>query len=264
LVAWQAGGVTSAHNDRIREQFRLQAPTFNDSGFATSGLDWILAQLAPRVGEQALDVAAGAGHLGRALAPHVAHVSALDLTPEMLGQGDRLARAAGLRNITFAVGDATGLPWLGAQFDLVVCRLTLHQVVDPAAVVREMGRVTRPDGRIGIIDILLDGPGVAEENSRLERLRDPSHNRSLTRAEICDLLGDAGATVTSKVERDNPVELEDWMQRSQTPELDRAEIRRRLDAELAGGRPTGLRPVRTGDSVTFTHVWGTIVAVPAG
>lgn len=254
--------MTQAHNDRVREQFRLQAATFTDTGFATSGLEWIVDQLAPRAGEQALDVACGAGHLGRALAPHVGHVNAVDLTPEMLAQGDRLARAAGLDNIAFARGDASTLAWLDGQFDLVVCRLTLHQVADPAAVVREMVRVTRSSGRIGITDILLDAPHLAPENTRLERLRDPSHHRTLTNEEIHQMLTEAGARVIATTTRDNPLNLEDWMARSQTPEHDRAEIRRRLDDELAGGLPTGLHPAYTGEAYTLTHTWGTILAVP--
>lgn len=270
---WQGGVMnTSAHNARVREQFRLQAASFTDSGFATSGLDWIVDQLAPGPGEQALDVACGAGHLGRALAPRLGHVSAVDLTPEMLEQGDRLARAGGLTNISFARGDATALPWLDAQFDLVACRITLHQVADPAAVVREMVRVTRPGGRVAVTDIVLDDDSsdaaaadeVAEENTRLERLRDPSHNRTLSVGRIHRLLADAGAEVRSSTTRPNPLDLEDWMARSHTPDADRAEIRGRLDAELAGtATPTGLRPSSSGGVRTITHVWATIVAVPA-
>jgi ubiquinone/menaquinone biosynthesis C-methylase UbiE len=132
--------VPDSHDDAVREQFRLQAATFAEQGFATRNLDWIVGQLAPAAGEQVLDVAAGAGHLGRALAPYVAHVSALDLTPEMLEQGQRLADAEGLRNVVFLLGNATALPWIDRQFDLVACRIALHQVADPAAVVREMAR----------------------------------------------------------------------------------------------------------------------------
>jgi ubiquinone/menaquinone biosynthesis C-methylase UbiE len=255
--------VTDAHNARVQEQFRLQAATFTNTGFATSGLDWIVGLLQPRAGEQVLDVACGAGHLGRALAPHVGHVSAVDLTPEMLEQGDRLARAGGVANIAFCLGDATALPWLAGQFDLVVCRITLHQVADPAAVVREMVRVTRPGGRIGVTDIVLDDPATAEENTRLERLRDPSHNQTLTPDQIHRLLADAGATVVSSTARDNPLDLEDWMARSATPDRDRAEIRRRLDEEIGGGEATGLRPARTGDVRSISHRWATILARPA-
>ncbi len=253
--------MTKTHNDRVREQFRWQAASFTDHGFAASGLDWIVDELAPQPGEQALDVGCGAGHLGRALAPHLGHVEAVDLTPEMLEQGHRMARAAGLRNITFGRGDATALPWLDAQFDLVVCRITLHQVADPVAVVREMVRLTRPSGRIGITDIVLDDPALAEENTYLERLRDPSHNRTLTRDEIHRMLVAAGARVLSMSTRDNPLDLEDWMARSHTPEHDRVQIRQHLDDELAGRSATGLRPGGNGDAPTLTHTWATIVAV---
>jgi SAM-dependent methyltransferase len=253
--------VTEAHDAAIREQFRLQAGTWTDDRrFATAGLDWIVAQLAPAATDQVLDVAAGAGHIGRALAPHVTYVAAIDLTPEMLEQGQRLAAAAGLRNIGFQLGNATALPWLDGQFDLVACRFTVHQVADPAAVVREMVRVAR--GRIAIVDMIADeDPAVAAETNRLERLRDPSHNRTHTAGELRDLLTAAGATVTATAGRDNPLDLEDWLERSQTPQQVRAEIRDRFARELDGGAPTGLRPVRGPDgAVSFTHTWAAVLA----
>ena len=229
-----------SHDDAVREQFRIQAATFTDEGFAARGLDWIVAQLAPAPDEQVLDVAAGAGHLGRALAPHVAHVSAIDLTPEMLGQGQRLAEAAGLRNIVFLAGDATALPWIDGQFGLVVCRIALHQVGDPAAVVREMVRVTRPGGRTGITDITADAdPQVAAEANRLERLRDPSHGRTLTVPEIHGLLAAAGATVATTATRDNPLDFEDWMERTQTPAGTRRPSVSRSAASWTGARRPG-------------------------
>ncbi len=120
------------HNTAVRTQFALQASTFTDTGFAARGLDWIVDEVNPSSADLMLDVAAGAAHLGRAFAPRVAHVSALDLTPEMLEQGKALAQAAGIRNIAFLRGDAVSLPWISGQFDLAACRLTLHQVADPA------------------------------------------------------------------------------------------------------------------------------------
>jgi len=242
-----------SHNDAVREQFRVQASTFTDTGFAVAGLDWIVAGLEPGPRDVVLDVAAGAAHLGRALAPHVLHVSALDLTPEMLEQGRLLAD--GLRNITFLQGDASALPWCGGQFDLCVCRLTLHQVADPAAVVREMVRVSR--GRVAVIDMTLTDPSVAEETNRLERLRDPSHGRTLTIAETHALLAEAGAAVEATVSHDNVVDIEDWLERTETPAPARAAIHERFEEELAGGPPTGLRPTGEG---TFVHTWTMTVA----
>ncbi len=184
------------------------------------------------------------------------------LTPEMLQQGQRLASSTGLRNIAFVLGDAASLPWLDAQFDLTACRLTLHQVADPRAVVREMVRVTRPTGRIAIIDITADDdPAVAAEANRLEQLRDPSHGRTLTTDEVRQLLAEAGAKVTATSHHDQALDVEDWMERTATPAHVRADIRARFDDELGGGRPTGLRPHRHDDrTLLLTHTWTMVTA----
>jgi len=250
------------HNDLVREQFRLQAETFTDSGFAARGLGWIVDELAPSNSDQVLDVAAGAAHLGRALAPRVSHVSALDLTPEMLEQGRQLAKAGGLRNIAFLLGDAAALPWIDGQFDLVACRLTLHQVADPAAVVREMLRVARPGGRVAVIDLTApDDASVAAEMNRIEKLRDPSHGRTLSERDTHLLLTATGAAVVHCSRHDQPVDVEDWMERTATPAATRALIRARFAQELVGAPPTGLRPSRDSAGVLhLTHTWTMSVA----
>ena len=251
------------HNAAVREQFRIQAGTFTDSGFAARGLDWIVAELEPAAGDQVLDVAAGAAHLGRALAPRVGHVSALDLTPEMLEQGQQLAADADLRNVAFLLGDAVALPWIDGQFDLVACRLTLHQVADPAAVVREMLRVTRPGGRVAVIDMTApDDAVLAAEMNRIEKLRDPSHGRTLSERETHDLLTETGAGVVHCSRHDQPVDVEDWMERTATPSGTRELIRTRFAEEFAGGEPTGLRPSRDESGVlALTHIWTLSVAL---
>lgn len=254
-----------AHAERIRTEFAAQAATFTDTGWAVRGIDWIVEHVAPVSHEIVLDVAAGAAHVGRALAPHVAHVSAVDITPEMLRQGDELAAAGGITNIAFLAGDAEALPWIDRQFDLVVCRLALHQVHDPRAVVREMLRVVRPSGRVGVIDIVADDdPAIAAEMNRLERLRDPSHARALAEGEIRSLIEETGATVITSDTQDQPLELEDWLERSKTPAHIRNEIRVLIEDELAGGAPTGLRPFHESNgTVSFVHRWALFVAHPA-
>src|SRR5205085_10249905 len=128
---------------------------------------------------------------------------------------------------------------------------------DPAPGARQMGRVRRPDGGIGIIDMTADGdPGLAAEANRLERLRDPSHGRTRTASEIHALLAEAGAGVTATLSRDNRLDLEDWMNRTQTPAGTRDAIRERIGRELAGGEPTGLRPDRdAAGAIGISHVW---------
>lgn len=253
----------TVHNAAVRTQFALQASTFTDTGFAARGLDWIVEEVQPSPTDLMVDIAAGAAHLGRAFASRVAHVSALDLTPEMLEQGRALAQSAGIRNIAFLRGDAVCLPWIDDQFDLAACRLTLHQVADPVAVVGEMVRVTRPGGRVAVIDLTApDSAPTAAEMNRLERLRDPSHGRTLTLGETRSLLTDVGAEVVHVSQHDQPVDVEDWLQRTATPAAVRETIRRRFDDELGGGPVTGLRPARDGAGVlTLTHIWTLTMAV---
>jgi SAM-dependent methyltransferase len=188
----------------------------------------------------------------------------------MLEQGQRLATTDGLRNIAFLLGNATSLPWIDHQFDLVVCRFTLHQVADPAAVVREMVRVTRPTGRIGITDIIADGnPLVAAETNRLEHLRDPSHGRTLTASEVHALLIDAGASIAATVRRDNRLDLEDWMSRTQTPpvtpRLTRAvfpSTRAMLASAPSAGSPPRRRRLLTSRAASLPVAF--VVPMPAG
>lgn len=129
-----------SHNDVVRREFTRQSPTFTATGWAAAGLDWITEQVAPEPGHQILEVDAGAAHLGRALARHAAHVTAIDLTPAVLRQGKALADADGQQNVVFEIGDAARLPYLDASFDIVVSRLAVHHYPQPQVPVSEMVR----------------------------------------------------------------------------------------------------------------------------
>jgi SAM-dependent methyltransferase len=158
------------------------------------------------------------------------------------------------------------LPWTDRQFDVVVCRLALHQVADPGRVVNEMVRVARPSGRVAIIDMVADdSPVTAAEMNRIERLRDPSHGEALTDTTIRSFVEDAGAVVTSRAHRDLPLDLEDWMARTNTPSRVRDEIRARIDEDLGGGPPTGLYPYREpSGAISFIHRWALLIATTSG
>jgi SAM-dependent methyltransferase len=133
--------------------------------------------LAPLTGEErALDAGCGAGALALALAPVVQEVVGVDSSADLLAAARELAPP----NCVFVEGDVTGLPFEYGSFDLVGCARVLHHVRRPELVMSELSRVTRPGGRILVVDQLgaID-PMVAFEQDRFERARDPSHTRLL-------------------------------------------------------------------------------------
>ncbi len=95
--------------------------------------------VAPRPGERVLDLAAGTGTSSQPFADRGAFVVPCDFSLGMLGVG-RAARPA----LPFTAGDGTRLPFADDSFDAVTISFGLRNIVDPAAGLREMLRVTRP------------------------------------------------------------------------------------------------------------------------
>ena len=100
-----------------------------------------------------LDVGTGTGRIAELLSPRADAVTAFDKSPEML----RLARAR-LQNlpagkVALEQGDFTALPFAEGAFDTVLFHQVLHYAQEPEAVLAEAARVTRPGGRIAIVDL---------------------------------------------------------------------------------------------------------------
>ena len=109
---------------------------------------------APQAGERALDVCCGTGDVAFALARTGAEVVGLDFSAPMLAVARQRAAAAGsqARRPEFLRGDAQQLPFPDASFDLVTVSYGLRNLADWAAGLREMWRVTRPGGRLLVLD----------------------------------------------------------------------------------------------------------------
>ena len=132
----------------------------------------------------------------------VAEVVAVDISPERLEEARK--RAADYPNVTFVEGDARALPFEGASFDLACTLRTLHHLHRQELVVAELARVTRPGGRVLIVDQLAPvDPLAALELDRFERARDPSHSRLLPDVDVRHL-AEANRLVlrTARVERE--------------------------------------------------------------
>ncbi len=253
------------HDDEIERQFTRQAARFGEAGLTLSSaeyLQWVVGQLKLDPSFVVLDIAAGTGHLGRALASRVQRVVAVDLTEAMIAEGRREAARAGLGNITFEQGRAESLPYPDSSFDMVVTRLSLHHFADPRPAVREMARVCKPGRQVGIMDMISpDDAALGDSYNRIERLRDPSHTRCLTRAELGRVMTDAGLAIVQMVAREIEVDLERWLEMTGTGPGTQRVIQDELAGELQGLGATGMRPYLRDGRLMFLQTWITAVGV---
>ena len=98
-------------------------------------------------GHRVLDVACGTGVVAITAARHEAHVTALDLTPELLSVARDNARIAGVA-VDWHEGDVESLPFDADSFDAVVSQYGHIFAPRPDVAVREMLRVLRPGGAL--------------------------------------------------------------------------------------------------------------------
>ena len=99
-----------------------------------------------------LDIGTGTGRMAELFAGDAERIVALDKNLEML----RVARAKlqhlPTAQIELVQGDFADLPFSAASFDTVLLHQVLHFAQDPALPLAEAARVTRPGGRIAIVD----------------------------------------------------------------------------------------------------------------
>jgi demethylmenaquinone methyltransferase/2-methoxy-6-polyprenyl-1,4-benzoquinol methylase len=115
----------------------------------------LIEAIDPRPGQHILDVATGTGLVAFALARRAeCDVTALDQSEEMLaGARARLARRRSLPGrVTLVRGEAEHLPFDDDRFDALTFTYLLRYVDDRAATMRELARVVKPGGRVGMLE----------------------------------------------------------------------------------------------------------------
>jgi SAM-dependent methyltransferase len=109
-----------------------------------------------RAGERVLDVAAGNGNATLAAARRFAEVTSTDYVPALLDNARARAAAEGLQ-VTFRTADAEDLPFEDGSFDAALSTFGAMFTPDHARPAREMLRVVRSGGRIGLANWTPDG-----------------------------------------------------------------------------------------------------------
>jgi demethylmenaquinone methyltransferase / 2-methoxy-6-polyprenyl-1,4-benzoquinol methylase len=137
----------------VRRMFDAIAPVYDAMNHVmTAGLDrrWrrITAAEAVRPGDRVLDACCGTGDLAVAAQRVGGRVTGLDFSERMLERARRKEPA-----IEWVRGDVLALPFDDASFDAVTVGFGVRNVDDLEAGLRELRRVLRPGGRIGVLEI---------------------------------------------------------------------------------------------------------------
>lgn len=124
-----------------------------------------------RAGMGLLDCGCGPGTITAGLAQATApgDVIGIDLEEGQLELARENAAKLGLSNLTFESCSVYELPYQDASFDAVFSNAMLEHLQDPMAVLKEMRRVLKPGGIIGIRTIDLAATLIAPEDATLKR-----------------------------------------------------------------------------------------------
>ena len=135
---------------------------------SAASLKFILAKALPLPG-RVLEIGTGKGGFLAQLGKHADHITTLDVDVDQQQLAKRHVRQAGPRcPIRYVIHDAERLPWTDASFDSVVSVNTFHHLKRPMRVFKEMLRVLKPGGKLGLCDFSPRGFQIFDRIHRFE------------------------------------------------------------------------------------------------
>jgi len=231
----------------VRDRFTRTAEVFGDFAVKERVREAELLVKLTRAGtsDRAIDLACGPGTLALRFARHVRWVAGLDFTPAILGRARNLAKAEGIPNLFFVLGDARRLPFADGSLDVAVTSYSLHHIPEPQRVVAEMARALARGGRAGVLDMIVpEEPRAAELRNRIEIARDPSHTRAMPTSELEKMFAAAGLRVIASQEDSKARSFDHWLSVAGWKRGDAAyeETRGLLERSMREGKDSGFHP----------------------
>ncbi len=161
----------------------------------------LLELVDPQPGESVLDIGTGSGSLALRAAHGGAVVTGIDIGEDGIRRARARAREEGLE-VRFEVGDAQSLPYADAAFDVVLSAFGVIFAADHRRAARELARVCRPGGRLGLTLMPMDsrvGGAISIFREFAERGGSDDHPAAFA-DRLAELLGDAFDLETRQVE----------------------------------------------------------------
>jgi ubiquinone/menaquinone biosynthesis C-methylase UbiE len=189
----------------------------------------------PQPGERVLDIATGPGRLALELGEYTGYIVGVDITLALLEKAETERQAKGRENIRFHVANVESLPFPDQTFDLVTCHKAFHHFSAPQAVLAEVRRVLKGDGRFVLGDtISSEDPMKSALHNRIEVLRDPSHVRMYPVSQMVAMVAAAGLEPSRLVTWTDEGDVDDWIAMMNPGPETAADIRRLLIQSLEG------------------------------
>ena len=230
------------------------------------GLRALVALAAPRQADKALDVGTGVGAVAFAFAPHVAQVTAIDISPAMLERAEQSRQALAAANVAVRWADATALPYREASFDLVTCRDLCPYVRDAAALFAQLRRALKVGGRLALDELIgSENPVKRATHQAIETQRDPAFVKLYSESEIELRLKECGLRIERAEVYDAPLDLEEWLTLAAADKDARNAVRNMVQSS-GDGDAAGLR-ARQGKNGELTFIQRRLrllARVPAG
>ncbi len=197
--------------EKVREHWAKRAGSFEKLEWA-SRHDYLQSvvhagELEPT--DVVLDGGTGTGLIANAVAPHVAKVIGIDISPEMMD-----GKTTRGQNCTFQIGDIRAMKFPANYFSKVFARMVFHELIDGVdKAARECHRVVKAGGKF----ILSEGvpPSRATGDWYTEMFRLKEERLTFFPESLEDLLSRAGfMDIQTRIHISPQVSIRNWLQNS--------------------------------------------------
>ena len=248
------------HTDLIKEQFDRQSATFGTMTGHYEALDLIIKLSQATDKDTVLDVACGPGIVACAFAKKVAHVHGIDLVPAMIERAKESQKTQGLTNMSWDIGHVNPLPYPHCNYSIVVSRFAFHHFTDPLAVLHEMTRVAKWEGKVVVVDVMTTSGSQADLYDHMEKLRDPSHTHALTLSELQNMFKEAGLNLVEQHRYHMEVDVEELLKATLTPPKEAEAFKKIIKSDI-GVNKLGINAFIKEDALKFSFPLVIMVAI---